>query len=130
MSKRSDRKPEKKAVRRLQLHEGESIVLVERPARSVSAHKYLATLGLYGIWRKRNTFVLTDRRVLVGEGVFVRTERSIPLDRIDDAVYLRRGLTAYAEVIYSRRGDRMSERIGPLTPVAARRFTDAVRART
>src|SRR5438105_839463 len=30
---------------------------------------------LYGLWRKRNTFVLTDRRVLVGKGIFGRHER-------------------------------------------------------
>ena len=62
--------------------------------------------------------------------MFVRTEKSIPLDRIDDAVYLRRGVSSYSEVVYSKRGSRAVERIGPLTPYAARRFTDAVLAHT
>ena len=75
----------RRRVAGLPRHEGEAVVLLARPARSVTAHRYLYTLGLYGIWRKRNTFVLTDRRVLIGEGLFNRSERSIPLDRIDDA---------------------------------------------
>jgi hypothetical protein len=130
MKKRSEPEQEKPAVGRVHLHDGESIVLVARPARSVTSHRYLYTLGLYGIWRKRNTFVVTDRRVLIGEGVFVHSERSIPFDRVDDAVYIRRGVAGYTDVVFSRRGDRMVERIGPLTPFAARRFTDAILART
>jgi len=130
MSRRSAVDPAAPGVRRLNLLDGESVIMVARPARSVTSHKYLYTLGLYGIWRKRHTFVLTDRRVLIGEGVFIRTEKSIPLDRVDDAVYIRRGVTAYAEVVFTRRGQRVVQRIGPLTPVAARRFTDAVLAHT
>jgi hypothetical protein len=130
MRSRSKRESEKPAVRNVHLLDGESIVLVARPARSVTGHKYLMTLGLYSIWRKRTTFVLTDRRILIGSGVFVRTEKSIPLDRVDDAVYLRRGVSSYSEVVYSKRGSRAVERIGPLTPYAARRFTDAVLAHT
>jgi Bacterial PH domain len=123
-------KSEKPKVRTVHLFDGETIVLIARPARTVTGHKYLFTLGLYSIWRKRTTFVLTDRRILIGSGVFVRTEKSIPLDRIDDAVYLRRGVSSYSEVVFSKRGSRAVERIGPLTPLAARRFTDAVLAHT
>jgi Bacterial PH domain len=130
VSRRAHVDPAAPNVRRLNLLDGETIVVIARPARSVTSHKYLYTLGLYGFWRKRHTFILTDRRVLIGEGLFVRTEKSIPLDRIDDAVYLRRGVTGYAEVVFTRRGQRVVQRIGPLTPVAARRFTDAVLAHT
>ena len=120
----------KPPVRTVHLFDGETIVLIARPARTVTGHKYLVTLGLYSIWRKRTTFVLTDRRILIGSGVFVRTEKSIPLDRVDDALYLRRGVSSYSEVVFSKRGSRAVERIGPLTPYAARRFTDAVLAHT
>ena len=123
-------KPGKPPVRTVHLFDGETIVLIARPARTVTGHKYLVTLGLYSIWRKRTTFVLTDRRILIGSGVFVRTEKSIPLDRVDDAVYVRRGVSSYSEVVFSKRGSRAVERIGPLTPYAARRFTDAVLAHT
>jgi hypothetical protein len=93
-------------------------------------HKYVATLGFYGFWRKANTFVLTDRRVLIGEGIVARSERSIPLHQIEDAVYTRRGFAAYCEIVFSRRGSRRMERLGPFTPLGAHRFHNAVLART
>jgi Bacterial PH domain len=121
------------SVPRVDLQRGESLVLVARPARSVVWPRYLVTLGVYGIWRKRHTFVLTDRRVLIGRGVLVRTERSIPLDRVHDAVYRRRGLAAYCELVGVGRGGRhvehRVEQIGPLSPLRARRFTAEVLAR-
>jgi hypothetical protein len=117
-------------VRGLRLHRGESVALVVRPARSVTLHKYLMTLGLYGIWRKRKTFVLTDRRVVVGQGVFVRMEWSIPLDRVDEARYSRRGLSSYAELVVRERGGQRVERIGPLLPLTAKGFTHEVLAMT
>ena len=61
-------RPEKPPVRTVHLFDGETIVLIARPARTVTGHKYLVTLGLYSIWRKRTTFVLTDRRILIGMG--------------------------------------------------------------
>jgi hypothetical protein len=124
------REPSERAPRRFQLHEGEEVVLVGRPSRSVTLHKYLATLGLYGLWRNSNTFILTDRRVLIGEGIVARSERSIPLHQIEDAVYTRRGLAAYCEIVFNRRGSRRVERLGPFTPLRAHRFSNAVLART
>jgi hypothetical protein len=111
------------SVRRVNRKRGESVVAVVRPARGVQWPKYLYTLGLYGIWRKRHMFVLTDRRVIIGRGVFVRTERSIPLDRVEDAVYRRRGLAAYCDLLCTNGGGRPVEHVGPLWPLRARLFT-------
>jgi Bacterial PH domain len=130
MRDKSARARSNKSIRRVDLHSGEDVVLVARPARAVMWPKYLYTLGLYGIWRKRNTFVLTDRRVLIGKGVFGRTEKSIPLNRVDDAVYIRRGIAAYAELVCRDRFGRRLERIGPLSPRRAKRFTHEVLARS
>jgi Bacterial PH domain len=118
------------AVRRMTLQPDEDVVLVLRPARTVTWPKYLLTLGLYGVWRKRHTFVLTTRRILIGRGILVRTERSIPLDHVDDAVYTRRGLAAYAELTCHGRRTQRLERIGPLSPFGAKRFTHEVLARS
>jgi hypothetical protein len=115
---------------RVNLQTGESVVLVARPARAVVWPRYLWTLGVYGIWRKRHTFVLTDRRVLIGKGVFMRTERSIPLHRVDDAVYTRRGIAAYCDLHSVHRGQRHVEHIGPMSPFRAHRFTQEVLARS
>ena len=112
------------------LQPGEIMIVMARPARRVTWPKYLYTLGMYGIWRKRHLFVLTDRRILAGEGVFNRSERSIPLTRIEDATFRRRGLAAYCDVVVMSRGTRRTERLGPLSARAARRFAREVQART
>src|SRR5262245_59703653 len=84
-------------IPRVRFHPEAQIVAVERPARSASWPKYVYTLCLYGFWRQRHTFVLTDRRVILGKGILKRTERSIPIERIDDAIYTRNGVFAYSE---------------------------------
>src|SRR5262249_50939799 len=123
-TKMSGRSP--RSVPRVDLQHGERVVLVARPSRAALLVRYALTLGLYGFWRKRNTFVLTDRRVLIGKGIFGRNERSIPLRRVDDAAYARRGLAAYSEIVSFDRAGRRLERIGPLSPRRAKRFTNEV----
>jgi hypothetical protein len=119
-----DKEPSKKPkLPRLSLQQGESVVMVARPARSSTAQRYLYTGGLYGMWRKRNTSVVTSRRVLMGRGIFNRTERSIPLDSVADVVFVRRGLSSYADMIVGAGERAHIERIGPLTAKAARRLT-------
>jgi hypothetical protein len=68
--------------------------------------------------------------VVVGQGVFVRMEWSIPLDRVDEARYSRRGLSSYAELVVRERGGQRVERIGPLLPLTAKGFTHEVLAMT
>jgi hypothetical protein len=128
----TDQVPEQvpKSLRGIDLQPGETVIVMARPSRGVTWPKYLYTLGLYGIWRKRHTFVLTDRRILAGEGVFNRSERSIPLSRVEDASFRRRGLAAYCDVLVTARGPRRTERLGPLSGRAARRFAREVQARS
>jgi len=108
----------------LPLQPGESILLVARPSIAVNWPKYLATLGLYGIWRKRATTVLTNRRILLNRGVLARTERSIPFTHVNDARFFRRGYAGYADILM--RGSSRIERIGPMRPSQARRVTSEV----
>ncbi len=92
MSKRTQTEEEKwSKPRGLRLRDGESVVMVVRPSRALSLGKYLYTLGLYGIWRKRHVYVLTDTRLMIGKGVVNRTETSIPMNRVDEASFVRRG---------------------------------------
>jgi hypothetical protein len=123
-SKRKVRREEKAFG--LPLRDGESIVLVARPSILVTWPKYVYTLGLYGAWRKRHTAVVTSHRVLVNKGVFARSERSIPFDRIDDATFIRRGYAGYTDVRLAR--SNRVERIGPFQPWQARRFTSEILA--
>jgi hypothetical protein len=114
---------------RLALRPEESVVLVVRPSRWLSLPRYLYTLGLYGFWRKRHTYVLTDSRMLLGKGVFNRTERSVPMSQIEDAVFLRRVAGAYSEVTVRIHGRMRTHMVGPLSSKSARRLTAEIQAR-
>jgi hypothetical protein len=103
--------------------------MVGRPSLAVVWPKYLLTLGLYGLWRSRDVSVLTDRRVVVGKGIFSRSEHSILFRQINDVSYARRGLSAYCEVASMLRGRGHVQRIGPLSSRQARRMTDEINAR-
>jgi Bacterial PH domain len=111
---------------RAQLFDGETVVMVARPARFATFPKFLATLGLYSLWRKRDTSVVTNQRILFGKGIFNRTERSIPLANIDDVAFARRGINSYADLTVDERGRSTVRRIGPMGPRTAHRFTKEV----
>ena len=105
------------------------MVLVLRPSRLLSFPRYLYSLGLYGFWRKRHVYVLTDQRLLIGSGVLSRTERSLPLRHIDDVVFQRKGAGAYCEATATISGRKRSFAIGPLASRNARRLASEIQAR-
>jgi hypothetical protein len=117
-------------IRGVDVERGESVVLVARPSLAAVWPKYLLTLGLYGLWRRQDLSVLTDRRVLVGKGIFSRTENSIPIARISDANYLRKGIAGYVEIASTLRGRTNIRRVGPLSARQARRFTAEILSRS
>ena len=107
---------------RAQLFDDEDVVLVARPGRLATFPKFVLSLGLYAIWRKRDTAVLTDQRILLGKGILRRSERSIPLSNVDDVPFARSGLNSYADLTFRDRRHGAVTRIGPLTPRTAHRF--------
>ena len=130
MSKRTQVEEEiGKRPRGLSLRGEESVVLIVRPSRALSLGKYLYTLGLYGIWRKRHVYVLTDKRLMIGRGVVNRTETSLPMNRVDDVAFVRRGLGAYCQIVFMARGRRRTELVGPLLSKDARRLAGEIQAR-
>lgn len=130
---RKERKNEKrhtKAVARGSLFPKEEIVTAARPSRLISLPKYVLTLGLYELWRRRNTTVVTNQRILIGSGIFNRSEQSIPLKNVMDVSFRRRGLNAYAEVTANRRGKSTVMKVGPMSDSGARRLTSEILRRT
>jgi len=107
---------------RSQLFDGEQVVLVARPGRIATLPKLVATLGMYSFWRRRDSSVLTDERVLLGKGFLRRSERSIPLAAIDDVAFARSGLNSYADVSFHGQRTHGVKRIGPMSPRTAHRF--------
>ncbi len=112
--------------RMLPLRDGEEVILVASPSRAANFYKYIYTLGLYGIWRKRDTATITTRRLLISRGVFRRDEHSILLDDIDSARYTRRWLNSYARLTIGGRSRRRTEEIGPMSSRMARRFVGEI----
>jgi hypothetical protein len=113
----------------LPLQDGEEVLLTASPSRAALLHKYVFTLGLYGIWRKRDTAVVTTRRLLISRGVFRREEHSIAISDIDSARYTRRFLNSYAQITIGGRSRRRTEEIGPLSSRTARRFVGEILSR-
>jgi len=111
----------------LPVEPSEEIVRIIHPSRAVSIPRYIASLGLYGAWRRRNTTVLTNRRIIVGKGVLSRFEESFPLSRISNASYMRRGPASYTYVSLNQPHQLM--RIGPMTPAQGRRVTSEILSR-
>ena len=100
----------------------EEVVMVARPGRLATLPKFVLTLGLYSFWRRRDTSVLTDQRILLGTGIVRRRERSIPLAVIADVTFARSGINSYADVTFQDGRSSTLRRIGPMTPRTARRF--------
>ena len=67
---------------------------------------------------------------LMGRGIVHRTERSIPMQHIEDVVFKRQGLNGWVEVAVNDRGNHKSEQIGPMSPRTARRWTARPTARS
>ena len=103
------------------LFDDEDVLMVTRPGRLATLPRYLATLGLYGFWRKRDTSAITNHRVLLANGIISRDERSIPLSHVDDVSVSRRGVYSYVKLTINQRGSRMEQRVGPMPPRTARR---------
>lgn len=128
MSRRRKSKDEESAVDRpskrrgIRLQDTEDVFVEAIPSRLATGYKYLYTFGLYGIWRKRNTSVVTNRRIVLSKGIFNREERSIPISRIEGVRFTRRGIRSYARLQVNDRGIEHTETVGPLSARAAREF--------
>ena len=102
---------------------GESVLLQTRPRKVL--WRYAATLGLWEGVRRTTRFTLTNRRLIITEGVMNRGNRSVPLGRIQD-VQLRTGPWQGAVEIAAAGGGKRARReeIGPLRSNRARAFAE------
>ena len=121
--------PRRRAPKMLPLQDGEEVLLTASPSRLANLPKYIYTLGFYGIWRKRDTCVVTTRRLLISRGVFRREEHSIAISDIDSARYTRRFLNSYAQVTVGGRARRRTEEIGPISSRTARQLVGEILGR-
>jgi membrane protein YdbS with pleckstrin-like domain len=114
------------AQRGLRLQPGEEILVDMVPSAFWTSPKYVYTLGLWAVWRKRHRFIVTNRRVVVTTGILAYTERALPLAKIQD-VTLHRSVNSGGRVSLSSAGGVLGvEEIGPLSRAKASAFADAL----
>jgi Short C-terminal domain/Bacterial PH domain len=112
------------------LQDGETAERVIYPPISRTWPLYLPTLGLWEIWRRRHYLALTNQRLMHGKGiVMIKTHRSIPLARIQDATYTRVMWLGGVQ-ISSAGGESGTLKDANYSPKDARAFVDAVNKAT
>jgi membrane protein YdbS with pleckstrin-like domain len=88
---------------------------------------FALSLGLYAIWRQATWFTVTDQRVIVSKGILTRTQRSIPIDMVQDATVTTQ--LGVGTVVVTAAGGRASAlRIGPVASSVAHEMADAILA--
>ena len=110
----------------MNLGPGESIVISATPAATFGVWaRWVFTCGLYEIWRRQHRFTVTNQRVVVTKGILNRTERVVPLSKVQD-VTVRTGLFTGYVVLSSAGGGLGIEQLGPVWRRQAGAIGDAI----
>lgn len=64
----------------------ETIITIRRQSKRSPMYwvKTIFTLGIWLIWWRNNYLALTNRAIVRRSGVFVKSERAVPLNRLQD----------------------------------------------
>lgn len=73
------------SVKYIRLQPGERILMEMLPSKWWTWAFYVCSVGLWGIWRKRHRYILTNQRIVLTKGLISKSVRALPLDRIQDA---------------------------------------------
>jgi hypothetical protein len=108
------------------LSDGESVLFQTHPRKVGS--RYLFSLGLWEITRRATQFIVTDRRVIIEEGVLYRSSRSVPLSDVLGVNVQAGPWQGFVELATSR-GNRDPRRdlLGPLRSPEARELGRTIR---
>lgn len=69
---------------RVPLHDGEEVLAEGRQAPALIWFGYLITLGLVEFWRRARIVTLTNRRLIIQAGIITKSDRSLPLSKVQD----------------------------------------------
>lgn len=108
-----------------QLQPGEKIVYSSHPESYALVWFYLFTLGLYEIWRRASYFVVTDHRVIRSSGLVTKSQRSVPVDMVQDAS-VRTQLGVGFVMISTAGGIHSVISLGPTTAATARELCGVI----
>lgn len=106
------------------LARNESVLFRARPRKAPG--RYLSTLGLWELHRRRTLFAVTNRRVIVEHGGIRRHSQSIPLSGIADIDVVSGPLEGVVRVAEVGSARPYSAEIGPLPASAARRLAATI----
>ena len=106
------------------LERGESLALSVRPRKVVGS--YLRSGGLWELDRRATRFTVTDRRLLVEEGVIRRAVTAVPLSVLQHVVVRTGPWQGWVDVTFPSSSGRGVERIGPLRAPVAREFAATI----
>jgi membrane protein YdbS with pleckstrin-like domain len=108
----------------VRLQDGEEILLAIKPNPLNGLMVF--TLGLYFPWWRATWFVVTDRRLIIKQGILNKTEANLPLHFVQDAS-VRTSWQGVGRVDVSTAGgsDGISRIIG-LKPQDARELADTI----
>ena len=105
----------------IDLAPGERVLIHELPDRRARLGSYLATLGLFELWRRRTLLILTDRRLVAVRGLVSRNQQIIPLDKVQEATV--RGRTVWVSTVGGALG---TQPFGPMGQEQAQRLAEAL----
>lgn len=116
-----------KGKMRARLQPGEVVVLAMRPSKTVTCGLYVITIGLWEIWRRRHQYIVTDQHAILVKGIVSRSERSLPLDRVQDATTSRQ-LWVGAVVVSTAGGQGSALKMTGLSSKQSRRLSSEILA--
>ncbi len=109
----------------IELEPGENVLFHELPERRARLGAYVASLGLFEVWRRRTHFVVTNQRVATVRGLVSIDRQVIPLDRVERVTLRGRGRSVTVQVA-TVNGALGTQPFGPLSEDQARRLIEAV----
>ena len=69
---------------RVPLDSNEKVLAEGRQSPALIWLGYIVTLGLIEFWRRARVTTLTDRRLIIQSGIVTKSDRSLPLSKIQD----------------------------------------------
>lgn len=69
---------------RVPIDADETVLVEGRQSPALIWLGYLLTLGLVEFWRRARVVTLTDRRLIIQSGIVTKSDRSLPLSKIQD----------------------------------------------
>jgi Bacterial PH domain len=106
------------------LERGESLALSVRPRKAVRS--YLRSAGLWELDRRATRFTVTDRRLLVEEGIVRRAVTAVPLSVLQQVVVRTGPWQGWVDVSFPTASGRGVERMGPFRSPVAREFAATI----